>query len=84
MPEILIWVCFFVTVWGVWFAGSINLQQKVKTWYFRNVLSGTTAIFMGLLVVVMMNLGWFGVVLGLAVTGAAAFAPDRQKRTVQQ
>lgn len=80
MPGILIFVCFCVTVWGLWSAGSIHLQPKIKTWYFRNVLAGATALFMGLLVIVLMNLGWFGVLVGLAITGAAAFAPERQRK----
>lgn len=79
MPGILIFACFIVTVWGLWLAASIHLQASIKIWYFRNVVAGTVALFFGLIVVGLMYAGWFGGLLGLAITAGAAFAPQRQK-----
>lgn len=80
LPGILIFACFCATVWGFWFAGSTHLQPTIKVWYFRNVIAGAMSIFLGLIVVMLMYSGWFGVVVGLAITVGSAFAPARQKR----
>lgn len=69
-------LAFFGTVIGLWRRVAVNLEAQGRGWYFRNLIAGTTSLFLGIVVLLFATAdSAIASVIGFALAVGCAAAP---------